>query len=80
MVVNFVTALHRVARLGEAPDVRDDPRLGALLRGLELRFPPRKPHELANIAWALARLRLWYQPLMPAIATQAIIQMAEFSG
>lgn len=80
MIVNSVTALHRVAGFGDANDARSDPRLDKLLREMQFMFPPKKPLELANIAWSLARLRMPDHPLRPAISSQSIAQMTEFYG
>jgi len=43
-------------------------------------FPPRKPLEMANTSWALARLQLTTNPLMQALSSQSLAQISEFYG
>jgi len=74
MIVNSVTTLHRLARFSDRlpelyrQQLRHDGRFQRLLHDARQMFPPKRPLELANMSWALARLRLMDDPLMAAIS------------
>jgi len=65
--VNYVTALHRLARLGVASGAGE--RLcSRLVDHLNVKILELRVQQLANTVWSLARLLVWHQPIMSAIA------------
>jgi hypothetical protein len=71
-IVNSVTALHRLARSTGYDDFVRDPMLLSIMERLEVHMAELKVQQLANTAWAVARIIVFHEPLLDALAASAL--------
>mmetsp|Transcript_157727 Transcript_157727/g.279669 ORF Transcript_157727/g.279669 Transcript_157727/m.279669 type:complete len:207 (+) Transcript_157727:241-861(+) len=81
-IVNFVTALQRIAKASDSADVMEDLRFGNLVRTVRMLCTDgtarEDPYSLVSTLWAFAKLGLKDVELIEAIAEEVLRQIGEF--
>jgi len=81
-IVNFVTALHRVAKAPDGAEAVSDPRFGKLLRTVQMLCTDgtarKDPYSLVSTLWAIAKLGLKDYEMIEAIAEEVLVQINEY--
>lgn len=73
-IVNFVTALHRIAKAPDGVDAVNDPRFGNLLHTIRMLCTDgtakKDPYSLVSTLWAVAKLGLKDYEMIAAVAEE----------
>ena len=79
--VNLATAIHRFSKNNNGASHRSDPRLRALLEqaASSVAHGCWSSRALANVCWAVAKLKVRTPPLFEAIAADAERQVRDFN-
>ena len=78
--VNICTALHRIAKHARGPHIQKDARFLNLIESAVYRLEQFRAQELANTAWAFAKMEVRNEALMAALASRAQGMLEQFNA
>jgi len=78
--VNFVTALHRLARSPGQDAIAGSRTLSLMVERLQARTTELRVQQLANTAWSCAKLQVRHAPLRDAIAASSLPSLTQFAA
>jgi hypothetical protein len=79
-LVNFVTAVHRVAKAPDGRSVCSDGEFVRVVRQLREQIEDFSPQHCSNTAWAIANLAFSDGPLTAALASESIKRISQFDA